>query len=29
MDPPIDVHESGLNVLARIAELELEKEGDS
>ncbi|KAM0873926.1 hypothetical protein ACQ4PT_037754 [Festuca glaucescens] len=27
MDPPIDVHESGLNVLARIAELELEKEG--
>ncbi|KAM0873924.1 hypothetical protein ACQ4PT_037754 [Festuca glaucescens] len=29
MDPPIDVHESGLNVLARIAELELEKEDRS
>ncbi|KAM0921700.1 hypothetical protein ACQ4PT_006649 [Festuca glaucescens] len=26
-DPPIDVNESGLNVLARIAEVELEKEG--
>ncbi|KAM0911908.1 hypothetical protein ACQ4PT_013106 [Festuca glaucescens] len=28
-DPPIDVHESGLNVLAGSAEVELEKKGDS
>jgi hypothetical protein len=29
MDPPIDVHESELNSAARIAEVELEKKGDS
>jgi hypothetical protein len=28
-DPPIDVHESELSSAARIAEVELEKKGDS
>jgi hypothetical protein len=28
-DPPTEVHESELNIAARIAEVELEKKGDS